>query len=42
MLEHLKLRGLPLTRANYVQTALLEEPLDAEMEGYLLTLPLES
>ena len=42
VLEHLKARGLPLTRENYVKMADLQEPLDGEMEGYLLTLPLES
>lgn len=42
VLEHLKLRGLPLTRASYVQAAGLTEPLDPEQEGYLLSLNLEA
>ena len=42
VLEHMQRRGLRPTRANYVKLAGLQEPLDAETEGYLLTLPLES
>lgn len=41
VMEHLKARGLPLTRPNWILFAGLTEPLDGETEGYLLSLPLE-
>ncbi len=36
VLEHLKLRGLPPTRENYVMVAGLTEPLEAEQEALVL------
>jgi hypothetical protein len=41
VIAHLQLLGLPLTRTNWISYAGLSEPLDAETEGYLLSLPLE-
>ena len=41
VIAHLQARGLPLTRTNWILFAGLTEPLDAETEGYLLSLPLD-
>ncbi len=41
VIEHLRARGLPVTRKNWIQYSGLTEPLDSETEGYLLSLPLE-
>lgn len=41
VVELMLAQGIPLTRANYVQKAGLEEPLEAEHEGYVQSLPLE-
>ena len=36
VLDHLKLRGLPPTRENYVKAAGLADPLEAEQEALVM------
>ena len=41
VLELMQAQGIPLTRANYVRKAGLEEPLEAEHAGYVQSLQLD-